>query len=166
MKVNGDTEGTFLVLKADTVGIIAEAVIYSLAETVGAFGLLSLLTYAFAAPFSISDGMDLEGLLLRTAIDTKASTDSISVMGVVFIAGAMAAPTTASFGKTNATDTASFPGQTVLCTKANSATECVRVMVPICLATVVGTLAPGEMVATVALARVHGRMDVVTRVNG
>jgi hypothetical protein len=130
------------------------------------FGFLSLLTHAFAAPFSISDGTDSEGLLLPTAIDTKASTDSISVTAVVFIAGTMAVPTTASFGKTNATDTATFPGQTVLFTKEISAMECARVTVLTCLATAVVTVVPGKMVDTVALAPVHGRMDVATRVNG
>jgi hypothetical protein len=130
------------------------------------FVLLLLLTHTSAEPFSVSDGTDSDGLLLPTVIDTKASTDSISATAVVFIPGAMAAPTTASIGKTNATDTATFPGQMVHVTKEISVMESARATVPICLATAIGTLVLGKMVGTVALASVHGRMDDATRVSG
>jgi hypothetical protein len=103
---------------------------------------------------------------LPTVIVTKATIDSISVTAVVFTAGATAAPTMGSFGKTNATDTATFLGRTVLFTKENSKTGSAKVTELASLATGAGTVAPGKMVGTVALVLVRGRMDVATRVNG
>jgi hypothetical protein len=54
----------------------------------------------------------------------------------------------------------------VLFTEVNSATECASVMAPVFLATAVGTLVPGEMVGTVALALVRGRMGGGSRDEG
>jgi hypothetical protein len=60
----------------------------------------------------------------------------------------------------------SWSVQTVLFTELNAATEFAKVTVPICLATAVGTLNPGEIVGTVALALVRARMGGGSRVEG